>query len=216
MSIQTTNPDPSVAKPTVRGADMQMLETAPRMPEPHRCLIERDVTVRVRIPEARDLLRRELGASAAVTRLLNHLVQSGGRPMLFAGAVRDALEAVQTGRQYSPPRDLDIGVVGVRRELFDEILHGEQGRLNRFGGYRLITNGCPPLDIWRLEETLGVRVNGAPLTLGNVLRSFVISLNAVAFDPLGTMFYDCGSLASIKSRRRRSTSSTGARRSRSS
>lgn len=180
---------------------MSIHVAAPSAPAPETWPLDSDVAERVRIPEARDIILAELAASRALTETLNILIHSGGHPMLFAGAVRDALEVIETGRQYSAPRDFDIGVVGLGREVFDEVLRDRGASINRFGGYRLLTGDSPPLDVWRLEETLGVRLNQAPLTVGNVLRSFVISLNAVAFDPISAIFYDCGALASMRSRR---------------
>lgn len=56
------------------------------------------------------------------------------------------------------------------------------GRRNRHGGYLLPAEGAPNWDVWRLEETIGLRKTGAPCSIENVVRTFNLDCNAVAMD----------------------------------
>ena len=152
------------------------------------------------IPAARDMLLATL-QDAGVVPTIEYLLARGGRPILFAGAVRDSLILLEQGKSFGLPRDLDIGVAGLERSKFHWIVRDIGGALNRHGGYKLIREGLPAVDLWRLEDTLGLRVFGAHCTIANVLRTFVIDLNAVAFDAHTGRFEDRGSIKSLQSRR---------------
>ncbi len=157
-------------------------------------------TIRERIRGARDLLFDALKASGA-TALIEAALACNGRPLLFAGAVRDAVFTVEHGTEVRSPRDLDVGLVGMPREAFDGLLRELGAEPNRYGGYRVIQLGAPPLDVWRLEETLGLGVHNAPCELVNILRSFVLDINAIVFDPLSGFFHACGAVEAIRARR---------------
>ena len=129
----------------------------------------------------------------------------GAHPMLFAGAVRDAFRACSESATYSP-RDFDIGIHGMPRALFDQLLQRLGGQQNRYGGYLLSDQPGEGLietrlDVWRLEETCGLQLLGVPYTVENTLRSFILDLNAVAFDPHSAVFYDLGSQLSLQRKR---------------
>jgi hypothetical protein len=128
-------------------------------------------------------------------------VRGNARPLLFAGAVRDAIFTVEHGMPISLPRDFDIGLLGMPRKIFDGFLGELKAQPNRYGGYRLEQQTSTPIDVWRLEETLGIRIHEAPCAVTNVLRSFVLDVNALVFDPLAGLFQDCGAIAAIQARR---------------
>src|ERR1700686_1225242 len=80
---------------------------------------------------------------------LPEFFQRGAHIYVLAGALRDAI-ACDMGQQDSTPRDFDIAVANVRREVFDEVLQSF-GKQNRHGGYVLGGQGVPNWDVWRLE-----------------------------------------------------------------
>jgi hypothetical protein len=156
--------------------------------------------IRQDFPDARDLLLLGLTGSG-VTPLLEATLAHRARPLLFAGAVRDAIVAVEYGTRSSTPRDFDIGLLGLTQETFDGLLRDFGAEPNRYGGYRLVPSAAPPIDVWRLEQTVGLRLHRAPCAIVNVLRSFVIDINALVFDPLSGLFHELGALDAIRARR---------------
>src|SRR5205814_1503737 len=93
--------------------------------------------IREHIPDARDLLLNGLGGSG-VTALTEAALLCNARPLLFAGAVRDAILTIEHRRAPSLPRDFDVGLLGLTRETFDGLLRELRAQPNRYGGYRLI------------------------------------------------------------------------------
>jgi tRNA nucleotidyltransferase/poly(A) polymerase len=63
---------------------------------------------------SRDL--RALLSEPPGDRLLSDFVEAGGRPFVMAGAVRDAVAINLTAWPVKSPRDVDIGVAGLRKE----------------------------------------------------------------------------------------------------
>jgi hypothetical protein len=150
----------------------------------------------IAIPAARDLLLSAI-AGTGIGPICTRVLRRGGYPVVFAGAVRDAILTIETGATFKP-RDFDIGIVGMNRAAFrSAFMH--QGAANRHGGFRLERRGIC-VDAWRVEDTVGIRALRVPCTVTNILRSFVLSLNAVAFDPQSGRFFDEGCLDAVKSR----------------
>jgi hypothetical protein len=136
----------------------------------------------------------------ARTRVLDEFLKCNGKIHIVAGAVRDAIAAHEVGYDDGSPRDLDIAISNIKRELFDEIL-SDQGKRNRHGGYVLNDMRLPSWDIWRLEDTVGLRKTRAVCSLENMLRSFNLSCNAIALD-IGTgVFFDFGAIDTIRSKK---------------
>lgn len=153
------------------------------------------------VPAARDVLLVWFRASE-VGALIEAVWKCGARPLVFAGSVRDAVRwtqlEVEGGNRL--PRDFDVGILGMSRRSFDNLL-GDLGAVrNRYGGYRVLERGHPAIDVWRLEETWGLRITNSSASLINVLRSFVLDVNAIAFDPHTELFYDWGSIRAITAR----------------
>ncbi|HEY6252373.1 MAG TPA: hypothetical protein VI685_20655 [Candidatus Angelobacter sp.] len=130
---------------------------------------------------------------------LQQFFQDGARIYVLAGALRDAI-AQDLGQQQSTPRDFDIAVGNVKREAFDEVLQSF-GMLNRHGGYMLSAPGAPNWDVWRLEESIGLRKTGARCSLETVLRTFNLDCNAIAMDLSTGLFLDAGAIEAIRRRR---------------
>ncbi|HZD93758.1 MAG TPA: hypothetical protein VE133_05855, partial [Candidatus Sulfotelmatobacter sp.] len=61
--------------------------------------------------------------------------------------------------------------------------------------------GSPDWDIWRLEETIGIRKTGSACSLENVLRSFNLNCNAIALDVRTGLFLDAGAIEAIHHKR---------------
>lgn len=131
---------------------------------------------------------------------LHEFFKHGAQVFIVAGALRDAIAAYYEGEGPGAPRDFDIAVAGISRELFDEVLMGF-GRRNRHGGYILSRPGSPDWDVWRLEETIGLKKTGAPRSLENMLRSFNLNCNAIALDVRTGLFLDAGAIDAIRHKR---------------
>ena len=134
--------------------------------------------------------------------VLDTLHDSGGHVAFYAGAVRDALLRHETGNVTCQPRDLDIGVQGISRRDFDGLMCEFGGTKNRYGGYKLVPYPTLQMDIWRLEDTLGLHLTKTPfVSVENVLRTFVLDCNATAYDPYREIVYDLGAQQAIRNRR---------------
>jgi hypothetical protein len=131
---------------------------------------------------------------------LHEFFRHGAHIFILAGALRDAIAAHYEGEGTWDPRDLDIAVANVSGQLFDEVLIG-LGRRNRHGGYVLTRPGSPDWDVWRLEETIGLKKTGSPRSLENVLRSFNLDCNAIALDIRTGLFLDAGAIEAIRHKR---------------
>ena len=131
---------------------------------------------------------------------LHEFLEHGADIFILAGALRDAIAAYYEGEGAGDPRDFDIAVANVSREFFDEVLLG-LGKKNRHGGYVLSSPGSPDWDVWRLEETIGLKKTGSPRSLQNVLRSFNLDCNAIALDVRTGLFLDAGAIQAIRHRR---------------
>jgi len=131
---------------------------------------------------------------------LYEFFKHGAQVFIVAGALRDAIAAYYEGEGPGDPRDFDIAVAGISRELFDEVLM-DFGRRNRHGGYILSRPGSPDWDVWRLEETIGLKKTGAPRSLENMLRSFNLNCNAIALDVRTGLFLDAGAIDAIRHKR---------------
>ena len=95
------------------------------------------------------------------------------------------------------PRDVDIGVAGLHKKLFAEVMKSYKAKPNRYGGYRLYWGNSPYWDIWRIEETVGLKKSTETKSVENVLRSFVLDCNAIAYDILRDRFLDLNARSSI-------------------
>src|SRR5258708_27561464 len=151
---------------------------------------------RLTISTVRDAIQTELWHSAG-SELLWHLLSRGAKIKVFAGGVRDAFLKQECGLGNINPRDWDIGISNIPRQEFDGILSEVGGVKNRYGGFKLLGGSSMPWELWRQEDTVGLRKTESPFTLENVLRSFVLSCNALAFDLDTGHIYDHGALRSI-------------------
>jgi hypothetical protein len=152
--------------------------------------------LKLKINPIRDAVQGTLWRSPA-SDLLEHLLLRGAKIAVFAGAIRDLVLSCECGFTHVKPRDWDIGVAGISHDEFNGILKEVGGSKNKYGGFKLFSETAQPWEIWRREETVGLLKTGAPLDMKNVLRSFVLSCNAIACDLNTGNIYDCGALRSI-------------------
>lgn len=129
--------------------------------------------------------------------LLSECVRAGGHPFVMGGAVRDVVAQELTSWPARPSRDVDVGVAGLRRERFTGIMKAYKGKRNHYGGYRFCSNNGPSWDVWRIEDTVGLKGSQEAKSVENVLRSFVLDCNAIAYDILQDCFLDLSARASI-------------------
>jgi hypothetical protein len=132
--------------------------------------------------------------------ILEEFCRRGAGIYVLGGAIRDVI-ASDFGHQAGwAPRDFDVGVTGVSSPEFDYVLSG-WGRRNRHGGFVLEAPGRPRWDVWRLENSIGLRKTGAAFSLENVLRSFNLDCNAIALNVRTGLVADAGAVDAIRERR---------------
>jgi hypothetical protein len=129
--------------------------------------------------------------------IVEEFFHRGARVYVLGGAVRDAIAADFGRPSEFSPRDFDVGVSGVDATEFEDVVSGV-GRKNRHGGFVLAEPGQPTWDIWRLENSIGLRKTGTLFSLENVLRSFNLDCNATALDIRTGLVYDLGAVDSIR------------------
>lgn len=150
----------------------------------------------VRLNPARDAVFAAINTDVRAEALYE-FSKHGANIFIVAGALRDAIAAQYGDEGPGGPRDFDIAVANISRELFDEILR-DVGRRNRHAGYVLSRPGSPDWDVWRLEETIGLKKTGSLRSLENMLRSFNLNCNAIALDVRTGLFLDGGAIEAIR------------------
>jgi hypothetical protein len=130
---------------------------------------------------------------------LDEFFRLGAQIYVVAGALRDVIAMHSEGEGDKTPRDFDIVIGRLCREEFDEVLQS-LGLRNRHGGYFLPAEGSPNWDVWRLEETIGLRKTGAPCSIQNVLRTFNLDCNATAMDLRTGLVLDGGAIEAVRRR----------------
>jgi hypothetical protein len=130
---------------------------------------------------------------------LSEFFRCGALIYVVAGALRNAIAAHYEGEGDKTPRDFDIIVGRLCRAEFDAVLQ-TLGRRNRHGGYLLPAEGAPNWDVWRMEDTIGLRKTGALCSIENVLRTFNLDCNAVAMDLRTGLAVDGGAIKAVRHR----------------
>ncbi len=129
--------------------------------------------------------------------VLEVLAQAGAQPHVCAGAVRDVFFCLERGIE-SEPRDIDIVTFGIGREPLNDLAVSLGASPNRYGGYSFRKANHSSVDVWAADVTCGVVACRAAPTLRNVLRSFVLNLNAIAFEFGTTKFFDMGCISGFR------------------
>jgi hypothetical protein len=130
-------------------------------------------------------------------KLLRALLRHGTGVHVVAGAVRDALVVDSSGIREEVPRDVDIGISNISRELFESVV-GRFGEQNRHSGYVVRDGSRPSWDVWRMEDSIGLRKTGTPYTEENVLRTFNLSCNAIALNIRNGELLEGGAIRAIR------------------
>jgi hypothetical protein len=132
-----------------------------------------------------------------ITELFRFVAKHSGQSFICAGAVRDSLLTALT-QQLLQPRDIDICIQGLSTIQF-RILGERLGAVpNDYGGYCTKTASGMEVDFWLAKNTTGIKFHNVSPSIRNVLRSFVLDLNAVSFDPITRKFCDHGALSAIR------------------
>lgn len=145
----------------------------------------------------RDEVLASLGSDPRA-QVLHEFLRAKAQVYVVAGALRDAI-ACDLGYRQLAARDFDIAIANIGRELFDEVLQSF-GQQNRHGGYVLSRPGNPNWDVWRLEESIGLKKTGAGCSLETVLRTFNLDSNAVALDLRTGLLLDAGVVNAVRRR----------------
>lgn len=151
---------------------------------------------RLRLNSVRSAIQTQLWQGVG-SDILTYLFRHGVNVTVFAGAVRDVVLAQECGWAHVKPRDWDIGLSGISQKEFDGIFRELGGVKNKYGGFKLFANQPQYWEIWRQEDTVGLRKTGAAFSLENLLRSFVLSCNAIAFNLDTGYLHDCGAMRSL-------------------
>jgi hypothetical protein len=139
-------------------------------------------------------------AASGLNSVIEDLHQSDrAEAFLCAGAVRDAFLSV-LANTHLHPKDFDVGLGGLTKREFQQISSRLGAKPNRYGGIRIALKSGISADLWRLEDTVGIRLNNSSPDIEHVLRSFVLDVNAVAFNLRTQRFVDCGAVSSLKHR----------------
>lgn len=145
--------------------------------------------------QAASLIRGAL-ERADISPVVMEIEALGGRVYLAAGAVRDAIRSSICPTQPYLPRDFDLAIDRLDQRSFAHVLTRHGAHPNRYGGFRGGFSGHQA-DFWRLEQTTGIVQHGVRATLPNMLRTFVLNVNAAAFEFHTGRFHDLGSEEAI-------------------
>ncbi len=132
--------------------------------------------------------------------VLQEFLKHKAQIYVLAGAIRDALASEYQGAGQLGPRDIDIAVSHVSGEFFTSVA-AAYGARNRHGGYVLACDSLPNWDLWRLEDSIGLRKTNTPCSIENVLRTFNLSCNAIALDIRTAKFLDAGAIDAVHNKR---------------
>jgi hypothetical protein len=132
-------------------------------------------------------------------RVLELLTEVGAKPYVCAGAVRDVFFCLEGGEQ-TRPRDIDIAILNIDGERLNHFAVSLGATMNRYGGYSYKSDDQPSIDFWAAKDTCGVKAWGTAPTIENVLRSFVLNLNAIAFDFTTVRFFDLGCTDALRTK----------------
>jgi tRNA nucleotidyltransferase/poly(A) polymerase len=142
----------------------------------------------------------EFISASGASKIFRFASHHSARSFVCAGAVRDCLHSALTGKA-AQPRDIDIGIQGLSNKAFACLGRMLRATKNVYGGYTARTAAGVDIDLWRLEDTIGTKEHCRPSTVENVLRSFILDVNAVAFEPATGRFCDLGALQALRRKR---------------
>ncbi len=130
---------------------------------------------------------------------LSRFKSSNWKLYLQGGMVRDSAIQVLTGIKI-PTSDLDFVVEGCpSQEHLRNALVGFEVVQNSFGGFKVKFGGLS-IDLWRIENHLGIGDSTSKLGVVGLLGSVTTSMDAIAFDVFNERVIDHGCVNSIKLR----------------
>lgn len=118
------------------------------------------------------------GATQGVAEVLARINRHGWNAYIVGGALRDLI----LNPAGHCPRDIDVVVVGSTQSVFENGFRDLCVRRNRFGGLHLITSEQVDFDVWRLEDTWGVRTQGLSPTVYNFVKTPFLNVDSIAIE----------------------------------
>jgi hypothetical protein len=145
-----------------------------------------------------------------IREVLDRVLERGWRAYIVGGTLRDVMLAPVSAF----PRDVDLVISGCTEQEVEGAFHDLVNRRTRFGGLHLATHfsygGISPscgqliFDVWRLEDTWGIRHAGLPPTIESFVRTPFLNIDSVAIELVPRkarrQVVECGFFESLSSR----------------
>lgn len=142
-----------------------------------------------------------------IREVLDRVLERKWQAYIVGGTLRDVMLAPPSAF----PRDIDLVVSGCSEQAFETAFHDLVNRRTRFGGLHLvaqfryggISSSCGQVffDVWRLEDTWGIRNAGLPPTIDSFVRTPFLSIDSAAIELVPRKarrhVAECGFFASI-------------------
>ncbi len=153
----------------------------------------RDIEKRLKDRFGRFLAVRGSDPNSAVRAAIHHVFervrQHGWRAHIVGGTLRDVMLAPPSAF----PRDIDIVISGASQKSLDEEFADLLMRRTRFGGLHLVkpvrlTGGLSGsetqvvFDVWRLEDTWGIKDAGLPPTIDSFVKTPFLNIDSAAIE----------------------------------
>ncbi len=129
---------------------------------------------------------------AGIVEVLARIAEREWQAYIVGGTLRDVMLAPA----FSFPRDIDLILVGPTQVAMEETFRDLCVRKTRFGGLHLVRpfeyrrlariQGDVLFDVWRLEDTWGLRVQGLPRTIDSFVKTPFLNIDSVAIDVSAT------------------------------
>ena len=127
-------------------------------------------------------------ARLSIREVLDRVVERKWRAYIVGGTLRDVMLAPASAF----PRDIDLVVSGCSDDALESVFRDLVSRRTRFGGLHLLTHfnygaispsrGQLVFDVWRLENTWGIRDAGLPPTIESFVRTPFLNIDTAAIE----------------------------------
>ena len=126
---------------------------------------------------------------AGIEEVVGRITERGWRGYIVGGMLRDIMLAPSMN---ALPRDIDLIVVGPSQAALQDAFFDLTVRKTRFGGLHLVRpfeDGIPAkdrsdvlFDLWRLEDTWGLREQGLLPTIENFVKTPFLNIDSAAME----------------------------------
>jgi len=153
------------------------------------------------VPDLKQKLKRTFGEfvdpqhaagastiKAGLSEVLARISDRGWKSYIVGGTLRDAV----LGPAAMLPRDIDVIVAGPSQAVLESTFRDLCVRKTRFGGLHLVksfdrgafarVSDHILFDVWRLEDTWGVREQGLLPTIENFVKTPFLNVDSIAID----------------------------------